>query len=133
LRPKAALCLCGFPPYIASVSGRRILVLFGKSLLAALAVAFAGLVTLGLPGAMLLAIAAPLTGDPDALARLGDGAWPAAIVTAALAPLAIVPVNVTLALCRPQWPRWQHLAWVAGLALLAGIAVAAIVLRLARG
>jgi hypothetical protein len=85
-----------------------------QALLAAALVFGAGILLLGLPGAVFLEVA-------DALGLLGklppDSAWPLAILITFVGAVLIVPMSLVLRYSRPEIAGWAHMGCTALLTL----------------
>ena len=105
----------------------RMVVLF----LVSLGLAMAGLLVVGLPGAVVLWAAAPLAGWFSPARLGGDQVWPAALAISALGPFALLPADVVSR--RAKLGRGAAVLLTTGLALLINVAVSAVGIVLGAG
>ena len=92
-------------------------------------VALAGLLALGLPGALVLEAATPVAGLFTRHELAPDQVWPAAIGISVVGPFALVPAYLMLA--RLTASRWLRVAGTLALTLLADVLCSVVGLVLA--
>ena len=90
-------------------------------LLISLGLAMVGLLTLGLPGAIVLQAAIPFAEGLFSARLGGDQVWPAALAISALGPFALLPADLVSR--RTRWTRGATLLLTAVLALLVNVVV----------
>ena len=100
-----------------------------KAGIAAGLVASAGLLALGLPGALVLEAATPVARLFTTYQLGADQAWPAAIGISAVGPFALVPAYLLLA--RLNASRWVRVVGMLALTLLADVLCSVVGLLLA--
>ncbi len=92
-------------------------------------IALAGLLALGLPGALVLEAATPLAHMVSARELGPDQAWPAAIGISVVGPFALVPAYLALSRLTPS--RWVRTLGTVALTLLADVLASVVGLLLA--
>lgn len=93
-----------------------------------------GIVTVGLPGAAVVALSAPLlmlVYGADFWSRLGDKAWPLALLVTLVWPLALWPGYVAAFGYLGHLSRWGKIGAYVGLLYLWGVLVSLICYKVA--